>query len=212
MNFDGVILDIDGTLWDVTPISAESWNRALRDAGVPEYANVTHQILKHEFGKTMSQISEDIFPGLNGKRYEKFLELRAKYENDDIATAATDVSYKGVRQTLEKCIESMPVKFYVVSNCRTGYVELMSQKLGIEKYITDFECFGNTKKPKAENICTVIARNNITKPLYVGDTQGDCDACAEANVPFVWASYGYGKASSYYAKLDSFCELEKIIS
>ena len=40
-------------------------------------------------------------------------------------------------------------------------------------------------------------RNNIKQAVYVGDTQGDCDASRLANVPFIFASYGFGKVDSY---------------
>lgn len=41
----------------------------------------------------------------------------------------------------------------------------------------------------------MIKRNNLTSAVYIGDTQGDCNAAAEAGVPFVHAAYGFGKIS-----------------
>lgn len=212
MKFDGTILDVDGTLWDVTSITAASWNRALREVGAEEYAHLTSQILQSKFGKTLSQIAKEIFPGMKNETYEKFLVIREIHENRDILETKINVAFEGVRDTLKKLKILSSVKFYVVSNCGKGYIETMMKKLDIENFITDFESFGNTGKGKAENISAVIQRNGIKSPLYVGDTQGDADECKKAGVPFVWASYGYGKSvDAYLAKIDSFPELEKII-
>lgn len=214
MKYDGIILDVDGTLWDVTNVTATSWNRALKDVDAHD-PPVTPQILKQEFGKTMAKIAEDIFPKLytEKEKYDEFCSLRSEYEALDVMVTNEKIAYDGVRETIEKCLASSPLKFYVVSNCAEGYIELMAQKLDIKKLITDFESFGHTGKGKSENLIDLIQRNNIKSPLYVGDTQGDADACKKAGVPFVWASYGYGKSvDAYLAKIDSFPELEKIIS
>ena len=36
MKTDGIILDVDGTLWDSTPIVAGAWTRAVQEGGVPK--------------------------------------------------------------------------------------------------------------------------------------------------------------------------------
>lgn len=95
----------------------------------------------------------------------------------------------------------------IVSNCQSGYIELFLRKTGLEPYITDTECYGDTGKNKDENIRLVVERNSLKHPVYVGDTQGDCDAAAKAGVPFVFASYGFGQADHADAVIASFDEL-----
>ena len=34
--YDGIIFDVDGTIWDSTPTVTEAWNRALSEAGYSE--------------------------------------------------------------------------------------------------------------------------------------------------------------------------------
>ena len=58
---DGLILDVDGTLWDSTPIVARAWQRAVHDSGLPDYS-VTPEMLKGLFGKTMTAITREMFP------------------------------------------------------------------------------------------------------------------------------------------------------
>ena len=35
-----------------------------------------------------------------------------------------------------------------------------------------------------------MKKNNIDEAIYVGDTQGDFEACEMANIPMIFASYG----------------------
>ena len=57
------------------------------------------------------------------------------------------------------------------------------------------------------NIQTVIARNGFTGTVFVGDAQSDADAAAEAGVPFVWATYGYGHVPTAQYRIDKPMEL-----
>ena len=57
-----------------------------------------------------------------------------------------------------------------------------------------------------------MAKNNIKQPVYIGDIQGDKDACDKAGVDFIWAAYGYGKSvDGYVAKVEDIKELDNVI-
>ena len=51
----------------------------------------------------------------------------------------------------------------------------------------------------------------MKNPVYVGDTQGDADAAKAANVPFIYAKYGFGDVEEFEDKIESFEELLNII-
>ena len=99
----------------------------------------------------------------------------------------------------------------IVSNCQSGYIELVMNKLGIAEYISDKECYGDTGLYKAGNIKLVKNRNGYGLPVYVGDIQGDQDASHEAGVPFIFASYGFGDADAPEAVIRDFSELADIL-
>ena len=42
-------------------------------------------------------------------------------------------------------------------------------------------------------ILKLMEKNNLTSPVYVGDTQGDADSCKKAGIPFIFAEYGFGQ-------------------
>ena len=60
---------------------------------------------------------------------------------------------------------------------------------------------------KAENIRLIMERNQVTEAVYVGDTQGDADACRRAGIPMIYVSYGFGDVEGDYVTIDSFEEL-----
>ena len=55
-----------------------------------------------------------------------------------------------------------------------------------------------------------MERNQIQSPVYVGDTQGDADACRDAGVPFVFAAYGFGQVPDAEVRIERIADLEKI--
>ncbi|MFA6857685.1 MAG: HAD-IA family hydrolase [Treponema sp.] len=207
MKFDGVILDIDGTIWNTTEIVADAWNKAIECSHYN--IKITADILKNEFGKTMEKIADDLFPFIKGSERSLLLKKCCAEEQHALRLNTKKIEYTGVFETIKKIAETH--RIFIVSNCQKGYIELVMDKVGITPFISDYECFGNTGKGKSFNIVDIIRRNGIADPVYVGDTQGDSDACKEAGVPFIWASYGFGKPVSYYAAVKSFCEIENLI-
>ncbi len=206
--FDALILDVDGTIWNTTPIVANAWNEAIALSGLPA-KTVNADMLKKEFGKTMDVIADDLWPELDASQKEKLMSLCCTQEQQALLQNTQDITFAGVVDTIKSL--SRQIGVFIVSNCQEGYIELSMEKTGLTSCITDYECFGRTGKGKADNLRLLIDRNKIKCPVYVGDTQGDADACAQAGVPFVWAEYGFGTTESCYAKINAFSELEKIL-
>ena len=55
-----------------------------------------------------------------------------------------------------------------------------------------------------------MERNNLENTVYVGDTIGDQNAAKEADVPFIFAGYGFGKAEAPEKTIGSIRELSEI--
>ena len=202
--FDSLILDIDGTVWNTTDIVAGAWNNAIVRSGF-QVAAVEGKVLQKEFGKTMDVIAQDLWPSLDAAQRTRLMALCCEEEQLVLRANEADITYPGVVDAVRRLSERVPV--FVVSNCQAGYIELTLSKTGLADCVRDFECFGRTGMGKADNLRLVIQRNSLAVPVYVGDTQGDCDACAAAGVPFIWAAYGFGRADSFYAKIDGFSQL-----
>ena len=207
---DGLIFDVDGTIWNSTGIVAEAWNAAIKEAGA-DADEVTAEILKGQFGKMMNVIGDNLFPRVpEGKERENLLHLCEAKEEKALAENERDISYPGLKETMKKLSEIPGLKLFIVSNCQSGYIELVMEKTGIAEYITDFICYGDNKLPKNENIKIIVERNGLKDPYYVGDIDGDRIASEAAGVPFIHAAYGFGAVEKYAYKVDDITELYKI--
>lgn len=210
MKFDGLILDVDGTIWNTTSIVAEAWNKAI-DERFPGIKHVTADILKGQFGKTMDVIADNLFTSLSYEDKQLLLNKCCQEEQAALLFNEKNITYTGVLETIRSICKKLPV--FIVSNCQSGYIELVIKKNDIKDCISDFECYGNNGNTKDKNILLIAERNNLKAPVYVGDTQGDYEACKKAGLPFIWAAYGFGKPEddNFYAKIEEFSELEKIL-
>lgn len=186
---DSLIFDVDGTIWDSTPVVEAAWNQALIDSGIPEI-QITADRLKGLFGLPMDEIIDDILPGYPEEVRRKFQPFCYEYE-DRYLHDNPGIVYEGLKEALE--ILSKSYKLFVVSNCQSGYIELMYDKTGFKKYFIDQTCFGDTGMFKAQNIRLIMEKHGLKNPVYVGDTQMDANACIEAKVPICYAAYGFGK-------------------
>lgn len=205
---DGIILDVDGTIWDTTAVAAAAWNEAiaLLHLNLPRVEPCT---LRGEFGKPMDEIAWDLWPSIGEQQRDELISLCQKREQDALATTPV-APYTGVVETVRQMAAAHD--FFVVSNCQAGYIELMMERTGLGAYIKDFECFGRTGKGKAANIALLAARNQLAHPIYVGDTKGDALCCQEVGVPFVWAAWGFGSEADFEGvpvaqKIDCFAQL-----
>ena len=207
MNFESLIFDIDGTLWDTRVLIAEGWNLQLRRENL-DHLCVTAQGLTPLFGKVMEEIADILFPSIPcPQRYDlmrRCMETEDQYMKQD----PCQVGYPRVRETLESLSKNH--RIFIVSNSQSGYPELCIEKLGLTPFISGHLCYGDTGTPKGATIRTLMTRHGITDCIYIGDTQGDYKATVEAGIPFIWASYGFGNPDGYTEKIGSFEELLKL--
>lgn len=205
--FDGIIFDVDGTLWDSTPVVEEAWNQAFDDYGIA-HEKITADRLKGLFGLPMDDIIADLLPEATAEERAAIAPFCFKYEHEYLEKKA-GVLYPELEETL--CALSKKYKLFIVSNCQAGYIELFLKKTGFGPYITDHLCPGDTDLLKADNIKLIAERNGLKNPVYVGDTGMDEKACEDAGVPFIFATYGFGKAKNPINTIDKPLDLVDIL-
>lgn len=208
MKYSSIILDLDGTLWDATEVISIAWNQVIRQAKIKNVV-LSKEILKEQFGKTMKEISNNLFGTLLPEERQSLMAECCKQQQKALLHTTENLLYPGVRETLREL--SRNHKIYMVSNCQSGYMELFLRKYNLEQYITDMECYGNNGNDKGTNIKLIVSRNQMEAPVYVGDTVGDQQAAAYAKVPFIYAAYGYGNVTGYMARIEEFSQLLSIV-
>ena len=204
MNYESLIFDIDGTLWDSRALVAEGYNIQLKKEGL-EHLFVDAGTLKSLFGKVMTDIADQIFASIPTPERYALMERCMATENRHLQENECRIGYPGVRETLAALAKEH--RLFIVSNSQQGYPELCMEKLGLTPYITGHLCFGDTGTSKGKTIRTLMDKYHIESCAYVGDTQGDYEATLEAGVPFIWAAYGFGTPAGYVAKIDSIAQL-----
>ena len=204
MKFESLIFDIDGTLWDSRALVAEGYNIQLEREGL-QHLFVNADILKPLFGKTMTEIADVLLASIDVKDRYDLMERCMATENEYLFNNPCQIGYPRVKETLEEL--SKKHRLFIVSNSQCGYPELCIEKLGLGDYIQGHMCFGDTGTSKGQTLLTIMKKYNITSAIYIGDTQGDLEACREAGLPFVFCAYGLGQADSWDGKIDSIEEL-----
>ena len=191
MKIDGIVFDLDGTLWDSTQVVSDSWGETLRRRyGADHWPD--RDAVRSIMGMTASQIAETLFSEY-GAEAEAVCRACIHGENEYLKDHCGDV-YNGVDRMLSILSERFPL--FIVSNCLDGYIQCFLKATGFYKYIKDFESEGGSGLPKAGNIRLVCERNSVFHPIYIGDTEMDEKSAAEAGCPFVHVSYGFGRALS----------------
>ena len=203
---DSIIFDVDGTIWDSTQSVADSWNKAIREHSDLDLT-LDPVSLSRVFGKTMTEIADALFPALDTEARMKLLDACYAEENRYLEDHP-GLLYDGVAGTIRNL--SLRYPLYIVSNCQCGYIEVMLKTSGLAPYIKDHLCFGETLRPKGETIRMLMEKNGLKSPVYVGDTQGDADACKAAGIPFIFAEYGFGDVPDAATRIQRFSDLEKI--
>lgn len=204
MNYESLIFDIDGTLWDSRALVAEGYNIQLRAEGL-EHLCVTAEDLKPLFGKVMTEIADAILAEIPVPERYALMDRCMATENRYLHSDPCRIGYPGIRHTME--LLSKKHRLFIVSNSQCGYPELCIEKLGLGDHISGHLCFGDTGTEKAVTIRRLMERHGITSAAYIGDTQGDLEAAEGAGIDFILAAYGFGQPDRWVAKIQRFEEL-----
>ena len=203
---DGVLFDLDGTLWDSCRVVAESWGETLRRLDPAAICPDTGDV-RGIMGMTAPQIAQTLF-----SRYGEDAErvcMQCINEETDYITPRGGELYPALKETLAALSAHVPL--FIVSNCLDGYIQCFLTSSGLGSYFRDFECEGSTGLSKAENIALLCRRHGLRHPVYVGDTRSDESSARAAGCAFIHAAYGFGSAQTPDAVLHTLGELTELL-
>jgi phosphoglycolate phosphatase len=204
---DALIFDLDGTLWDTTQTCARAWNRVVARLGIP-YRPIEAAEVRAVAGKSHIEAIRAVFTDLDEPVIESICRDTAHEDNRAIAEEGGEI-YPGVLEQVPLYRKRAPLM--IVSNCQSGYIEVFLEQSKLQTQFVDIECWGNTGATKAANLASIMARNGVRRPLFVGDTEGDHEAARAAGAAFVHASYGFGAVTACDHRIDCFDELGRLL-
>lgn len=200
---NAIIFDVDGTLWDSSSRIAEAYVVTMKRLGLKNKV-VTKETVENFMGLVTEDIAAIIFPEFPFDQQMKYIETCMDYECEYLKEHP-GILYDDVLEVIESL--SKKYDLFIVSNCQDGYIESLFSAYPLQQFIKDYECSGRTGLKKGDNIRLIIERNHISNAVYVGDTQKDKEACEDAGIPFIFASYGFGSVNTYNECIHCFKDL-----
>ena len=177
MKTDGVLFDLDGTLWDATPGMTRAWAGLL--ARYPDLAGrvITREQVKGCMGMLLPDIIDRLFPEQPSGRRKALLRDYCAAELELLGREG-GILFPHVAETLEELSRRFPL--FIVSNCQAGYIQCFMRAHRLTHCFAEVVSAGETGLPKVRNIESLVRRRGLKAPVYIGDTALDQSSAAEA--------------------------------
>ncbi len=219
--YDALILDVDGTLWDATETFAAAYTDASRETA-PGLSVAPHHFtagdIRKQLGKPTLSIFKDLYPEVGEihgpseavRIWTLLMESALQKEYDYIPLRGGRL-YPGLEETVRNLADRLPL--YIVSNCEKGYIESFLTYSGLESSFSGWLCFGDTGLEKDKTLGVLKEKYKILRGAYVGDLLNDAVCARKAGMDFIWAAYGFGQVPEemYDSKIGAFSELPALL-
>lgn len=205
---EAVLFDLDGTLWDATSGILKTWNDVIAAHPESKRGALDRKELSGYLGLPMTEIANRMFPECTTKQKQLFMDACCEQENAYLSEVGGTL-YPELENTLKELKKDY--RLFIVSNCQQGYIESFLKAHKLNYLFDDIICWGDNLLPKGENNKLIMKKNGVTKAVYVGDTAGDENSARVAEIPFVFAAYGFGEAVAPDYAINSFVELPKLL-
>jgi phosphoglycolate phosphatase len=204
--FDALIFDIDGTLWNASPPCARGWNLGLKKLGID--LKVTPEQIENVSGQPYEQCIDSLLPGLREKIPELFNTLNQS-ETEAVQSDGGEF-FDGVLEGIRNLAKRY--KIFLVSNCQEWYMGLFLDFSKLRPLLTGFDCHGLSGLPKNEMLLNLTSKHYLHNPVYIGDTAGDETAAKLAGMAFIHVAWGFGRPEGKPITVHSFRELLDYLS
>ena len=204
MNNLGILFDLDGTLWNTIIPTHKAANDIAKDNNIKE---ITLDTIIDGMGKDKIYNAKNYYPEEDLKKALELLDQSSQKCTEYLKNKEA-IIYENIEKTLQTL--SKKHDLYIVSNSfDNDYINTFKSYLDVN--FKDFIAAGALNINKAEAIQLIIKRNNIDKAIYVGDTKLDYDSSKEANIPFIYAKYGFGNIDKYEYSINDIKDLISVI-
>lgn len=206
MNYEMLIFDMDGTLWDTTDITLEATNNIAEKYSVVDEVNIDQ--VKCIMGLSKEEGAATLMPNLSLDISTHYIDLQIEEVVRLIKEKGARI-YDGVIDTLKELNNTY--KLAIVTNNKDEYAKIFIDKSNLNDYFTDYMGAASYNITKGEAIKKLIDRNNITKACYIGDIKKDMESAYEAGIDFIHARYGFEPDLVCDKHIDDIRELNKFL-
>ena len=179
-DFDSLIFDLDGTLWDTCEACAVAWNNVVNRNEI-KFRQVTASDVRSVTGKPHAECIKTVFSSLSNEEISILIDETMIEDTLAIKEMGGEL-YEGVSEGLNTLNEYYDL--FIVSNCQSGYIENFLSQNKFENLFKDYLCWGDTNEPKPLNTAAVIKKNNRQNPVFIGDMEGDYEAARVCELEF----------------------------
>ena len=183
-----IIFDFDGTLVD-SEITIYQCFQTITNYLAPERIDYAKNIL---IGPPLRDTASEILGSNHQGQLNEFVKLFIEM-HDEHAIENTQ-PYPGVIDTLKK-LSSKGISMAVATNKRYAPTINLIKHFDWQEYFAFIECSDSKSqiRNKDEMIQEILKNNNFNSALFVGDTVNDGLSANLNQLPFILASYGYGR-------------------
>lgn len=186
MAYPVYLFDIDGTLTDSAPDITEAVQQMLAENGYPAQPV---SLLRSYIGKHLSDLFQDILPGVTPERVEELIQAyRTIYLARDHGATKP---YEGIIETLQ----ALPGRKGTATTKGTVTTRAVLEKFGLLPYFDHVQgTDGFPAKPAPDVLLHSLAGlgANPSDVLFVGDSTADVLAGKAAGVRVCAVRWGYG--------------------
>lgn len=204
MNKKALFFDLDGTLWDVSYITLESAKIVSNKYNLecPTYESIVGGM-----GQTISYCAKLYYPNIDVKRGVELLNEIAVIVVNKIKNKEAKI-YPYIEETLLR-LENKYDLFIISNTASKDYASAIKNYMNVN-FKETLAC-GSINLDKSEGIKYIMNKYSIKDAIYIGDTRLDKTSAKQANIPFIYCKYGFGKMGSSEYEINNFSELENVI-
>ncbi len=188
-----MVLDLDGTLVDSLPDLTAALNRLMASHGLPGFlpADVRPMI-----GDGATKLIARAFAARG--RAEEAHDYNSFVADYTAHVAVTTQPYPQVGETLAT-LQEAGWRFAICTNKSTAATEALLQALGLARWFAALGCGDSfpARKPNPVHLLGTIAAAGAAREnaVMAGDHANDITAATAAEIPSIFAAWGYGNAA-----------------
>ena len=201
-----IIFDLDGTLWDTIDTTYKACKIFTHKR--EDIKEISKKTVKKGMGLNLEDNAKNYMPDLPKEIRENNLKEINKITITLLKNGQTKF-YLGMKKTIKNL--SKKYKLGIVTNNNDDYAKTFLETSGLKEYFTDYMGATSYNITKGEAIRNLLIKNKEEKGYYVGDTQKDKEASADAGVTFIHASYGVQKEINSLYKINHIYDLPKLL-